>query len=58
MPGIRQLFCGQKQRLSIALALVGRPEIEVLDEPTTGLEPQRGATRSTGSRTLEVRRVD
>jgi ABC-2 type transport system ATP-binding protein len=36
----RRLSGGQKQRLSIALALVGNPKVAVLDEVTTGLDPQ------------------
>jgi ABC-2 type transport system ATP-binding protein len=36
----RRLSGGQQQRLSIALALVGNPRIAVLDELTTGLDPQ------------------
>jgi ABC-2 type transport system ATP-binding protein len=36
----RKLSGGQQQRLSIALALVGNPRIAVLDELTTGLDPQ------------------
>ena len=36
----RKLSGGQKQRLSIALALAGDPRIAVLDELTTGLDPQ------------------
>jgi ABC-2 type transport system ATP-binding protein len=35
-----KLSGGQKQRVSIALALVGNPRVVVLDELTTGLDPQ------------------
>lgn len=36
----RHLSGGQQQRLSIALAMVGNPRVVVLDELTTGLDPQ------------------
>src|SRR5262245_38455192 len=36
----KRLSGGQKQRLSIALALVGDPKVAILDELTTGLDPQ------------------
>ncbi len=38
---IRNLSKGYKQRVGIAQALVGEPEIIILDEPTVGLDPKQ-----------------
>jgi len=54
---VRRMSGGQQQRLSLALALIGKPTLVFLDEPTAGMDPHARATTWTMIRELRDRGV-
>ncbi|MGW4799110.1 ABC transporter ATP-binding protein [Nonomuraea sp. NPDC004297] len=54
---VRQLSGGEKRRLDLALALLGRPDVLFLDEPTTGMDPEARAAAWTVIRDLAAQGI-
>lgn len=49
----KKLSCGQKRKLSLGMSLIGGTKVVVLDEPTSGMDPQ--ARREIWDLLLELR---
>ena len=52
---VDRLSGGQRRRVEVAMALIGRPDLVFLDEPTTGFDPQ--ARRAAWDVISELRRL-